>query len=152
MVFISDEQKKTCTDYGVWVEKSMYGKKYMGVARSTFIINKEGLLVTNAHVVSAGAHKEDPLSTNHVPFVKIRFANGREVPGTHEICCTLISHFGDLNGPIALVDIDKGRFNPKAITSITPEVPWPGNWPDPNRLKNRVWNGIIRSWRIYTQA
>ncbi len=57
------------------------------------------------------------------------YANGREVPGTHEICCTLISHFGDLNGPIALVDIDKGRFNPKAITSITPEVPWPGMWP-----------------------
>jgi hypothetical protein len=54
------------------------------------------------------------------------YANGREVTGTHEICCTLISHFGDLNGPIALVDIDQGRFNPKAITSITPEVPWPG--------------------------
>jgi len=57
------------------------------------------------------------------------YANGREVPDTHEICCTLISHFGDLNGPIALVDIDKGRFNQKAIASITPEVPWPGNWP-----------------------
>lgn len=57
------------------------------------------------------------------------YANGREVPGTREICCTLISHFGDLNGPIALVDIDKGRFNPKAITSLTPEVPWPGMWP-----------------------
>jgi hypothetical protein len=38
----------------------------------------------------------------------------------------LISHFGDLNGPIALIDIDKGRFNPKAINCITPEVPWPG--------------------------
>ena len=57
------------------------------------------------------------------------YANGREVPGTHEICCTLISHFGDLNGPIALVDLDKGRFNPKAIQSLTPEVPWPGMWP-----------------------
>jgi hypothetical protein len=57
------------------------------------------------------------------------YANGREVPGTHEVCCTLISHFGDLNGPIALVDLDKGRFNPQAITSITPEVPWPGMWP-----------------------
>src|SRR3989338_3891021 len=33
---LSDEQKKTCVDYGVWVEKSMYGKKYMGVARTTF--------------------------------------------------------------------------------------------------------------------
>ncbi len=58
------------------------------------------------------------------------YANGREVPGSQEVCCTLISHFGDLNGPIALLDIAKGRFNPKAITSITPEVPWPGMWPD----------------------
>ena len=29
-----------------------------------------------------------------------------------------------------MLDIAKGRFNPKAITSITPEVPWPGMWPD----------------------
>ena len=57
------------------------------------------------------------------------YANGREVPDSSEVCCTLISHFGDLNGPIALLDVDKGRFNPKAITSITPEVPWPGSWP-----------------------
>lgn len=57
------------------------------------------------------------------------YANGREVPGTREVCCTLISHFGDLNGPIALLDIAKGRFNPEAITSLTPEVPWPGMWP-----------------------
>ena len=57
------------------------------------------------------------------------YASGREVPGTNEISCTLVSHFGDINGPIALVDINKGRFNPKAITSITPEVPWPGMWP-----------------------
>jgi hypothetical protein len=58
------------------------------------------------------------------------YANGRQVPGTQEFSCTLISHFGDLNGPIALVDTAKGRFNPKAITSLTPEVPWPGMWPD----------------------
>jgi hypothetical protein len=57
------------------------------------------------------------------------YANGREVPGTHEICATMISHFGDLNGPIALLDIDKGRFTKEAITSLTPEVPWPGMWP-----------------------
>jgi len=50
------------------------------------------------------------------------YANGREVPGTSEICCTLISHGGDLNGPIALIDLGKGRFNPNAITSITPDV------------------------------
>ena len=58
------------------------------------------------------------------------YANGRPVPGTKEYVCTLISHFGDLNGPIALVDPSKGRSNPKAITSLTPEVPWPGMWPN----------------------
>jgi hypothetical protein len=58
------------------------------------------------------------------------YANGREVPGTKEFSCTLISHFGDLNGPIALVDTAKGRMNKEAITSLTPEVPWPGMWPD----------------------
>ena len=57
------------------------------------------------------------------------YASGREVPGTSEIACTLVSHFGDINGPIALVDVSEGRFNPAAIRSITPEVPWPGMWP-----------------------
>ena len=50
------------------------------------------------------------------------YANGREVPGTGEICCTLISHGGDLNGPIALIDPGQGRFNPAAITNLTPDV------------------------------
>lgn len=54
------------------------------------------------------------------------YVNGTEVPGTREICCTLISHFGDLNGPLALIDTSMGPFDPKAIKSITPEVPWPG--------------------------
>ena len=57
------------------------------------------------------------------------YACGREVPGTGEISCTLVSHFGDINGPIALLDIHPGRLNPKAISSLTPEVPWPGMWP-----------------------
>jgi thioredoxin-dependent peroxiredoxin len=39
---ISDEDKKIVEDYGVWVEKNMYGKKYMGTARKTFIIGKDG--------------------------------------------------------------------------------------------------------------
>ena len=54
------------------------------------------------------------------------YVNGRQVPGTNEIACTLISHFGDLNGPIALLDLDQGRFDPGAIRCLTPEVPWPG--------------------------
>lgn len=38
----SDIDGKTCAKYSVWVEKSMFGKKYMGVNRSTFLINPEG--------------------------------------------------------------------------------------------------------------
>jgi hypothetical protein len=51
------------------------------------------------------------------------YANGQAVPGTSEILCTLVSHGGDLNGPLALLDPAKGRFNPQAITSLTPDVP-----------------------------
>jgi len=78
------------------------------------------------------------------------YANGREVPGTNEICCTLISHFGDLNGPIALLDIDKGRFNPEAIRSITPEVPWPGYWPREECFRDPV--PIARDYVLCSHA
>ena len=44
-LLLADEEKKVCDAYGVWVEKSMYGRKYMGVARSTFIIDKSGKIV-----------------------------------------------------------------------------------------------------------
>jgi hypothetical protein len=50
------------------------------------------------------------------------YANGREVPDSTEILCTLVSHGGDLNGPIALIDVARGRFNPQAISNITPDV------------------------------
>lgn len=39
---IADTEKEVHEKYGTWVEKSMYGKKYMGTARSTFIIDEEG--------------------------------------------------------------------------------------------------------------
>lgn len=39
---IADEDKKIVTAYGVWVEKSMYGKKYMGTERSSFLIGPDG--------------------------------------------------------------------------------------------------------------
>lgn len=39
---ISDTDKHIVENYGVWVEKNMYGKKYMGTARKTFILDKEG--------------------------------------------------------------------------------------------------------------
>jgi peroxiredoxin Q/BCP len=41
---LADVEKKTVEAYGVWVEKSMYGKKYFGTARTTFIINENGLI------------------------------------------------------------------------------------------------------------
>lgn len=39
---LSDTDKKVANLYGVWQEKSLYGKKFMGIVRSTFIIDKEG--------------------------------------------------------------------------------------------------------------
>ena len=53
---LADEDKKICQDYGVWVEKSMYGKKYMGVARSTFIINKDGKIAKVFEKVKSEGH------------------------------------------------------------------------------------------------
>ena len=41
---LADTEKEIHEKYGTWVEKSMYGKKYMGTARYTFIINEEGKL------------------------------------------------------------------------------------------------------------
>jgi len=41
---IADTDKEIVEAYGVWVEKNMYGRKYMGVARKTFIIDKNGLI------------------------------------------------------------------------------------------------------------
>jgi peroxiredoxin Q/BCP len=39
---IADEDKKIVAAYGVWVEKNMYGKKYMGIERSSFLIGPDG--------------------------------------------------------------------------------------------------------------
>lgn len=39
---LSDEEKSVVSAYGIWVEKSMYGRKYMGVERSTFLIGPDG--------------------------------------------------------------------------------------------------------------
>ncbi len=41
---LADEEKEIATAYGVWKEKSLYGRKYLGVERTTFIINKDGTI------------------------------------------------------------------------------------------------------------
>ncbi len=40
----SDEDGSVCEAYGTWVEKSMYGKKYMGIERATFLIDEKGVV------------------------------------------------------------------------------------------------------------
>lgn len=40
----SDEDGTVCAQYGAWIEKSMYGKKYMGIDRSTFLIDRAGII------------------------------------------------------------------------------------------------------------
>jgi len=56
------------------------------------------------------------------------YANGRDVPETREVCTIMISHFGDLNGPVSLLNSLKGPHDPSANHCITPEIPWPGYW------------------------
>jgi peroxiredoxin Q/BCP len=53
---ISDESRDICQAYDVWVEKSMYGKKYMGVERSTFVIGADGKLKAILRKVKPGEH------------------------------------------------------------------------------------------------
>jgi len=41
---LADTEKEVCNSFGVWVKKSMYGREYMGVARTTFIIDESGVV------------------------------------------------------------------------------------------------------------
>lgn len=52
----SDETKVVAERYGTWVEKSMYGRKYMGMERSTFLIDAEGRIVKAWRKVSVTGH------------------------------------------------------------------------------------------------
>jgi peroxiredoxin Q/BCP len=57
----SDEHGDVCERYGVWVEKSMYGKTYMGIERSTFLIDGEGRVARAWHKVKVPGHVEEVL-------------------------------------------------------------------------------------------
>ena len=59
---LSDPEKKTLEAYGVWKEKSMYGRKYMGVERTTFVIDADGKISKIFPKVSVTGHIEDVLS------------------------------------------------------------------------------------------
>ncbi len=59
---LSDEDKKACGLFEVWKEKSMYGRKYMGVERSTFLIDAEGVLRREWRKVKVNGHAEEVLA------------------------------------------------------------------------------------------
>ncbi|HKW54420.1 MAG TPA: thioredoxin-dependent thiol peroxidase [Stellaceae bacterium] len=58
----SDADGKVCESYGVWVEKSMYGRKYMGVERATFLIDPHGRVAEAWHKVRVKGHVEEVLA------------------------------------------------------------------------------------------
>lgn len=60
---VADEDKKAAEAYGVWVEKSMYGKKYMGVERSTFLIDASGKVAKIWQKVKVPGHADEVLAT-----------------------------------------------------------------------------------------
>ncbi len=43
-ILASDADGKVCESYGVWVEKSMYGRRYMGIERATFLVDEKGVV------------------------------------------------------------------------------------------------------------
>lgn len=58
----SDESKTMLQDYWVWVEKSIYGRKYMGVERTTLLIDREGRIARIWRKVSVPGHVEEVLA------------------------------------------------------------------------------------------
>jgi peroxiredoxin Q/BCP len=61
-VLLADVDHKACEDYDVWKEKSMYGKKYMGVERTTFVIDPKGKIKKIFPKVKVDGHAEEVLA------------------------------------------------------------------------------------------
>ena len=59
---LADTEKKIVEAYGVWGEKSMYGKKYMGTFRKTFLIDGDGKIVKIFEKVDVAAHADEVLA------------------------------------------------------------------------------------------
>ena len=58
---VADEDKKIIEAYGLWVEKSMYGRTYMGIERTTFLIDAKGVIRKIWRKVKVPGHSEDVL-------------------------------------------------------------------------------------------
>ena len=61
-ILAADEQGKVTERYGVWVQKSMYGRKYMGIERSTFLIDGKGVIRGIWRKVKVPGHAEEVLN------------------------------------------------------------------------------------------
>lgn len=59
---VSDEEKVLVNKYGVWKEKSMYGRKYMGIERTTFVIDEKGVISHIFPKVKVDGHTEEILA------------------------------------------------------------------------------------------
>ena len=59
ITLLSDEDKRACSDYGVWQLKKMCGKEYMGVVRSTFLINPDGKIAFKWKKVRVKGHVQN---------------------------------------------------------------------------------------------
>ena len=62
VMLASDEAGEVVEAYGAWVEKSMYGRKYMGIERSTFLINQDGIIEKLWNKVKVNGHVDDVLN------------------------------------------------------------------------------------------
>ena len=62
IILASDETGHTCEDYGVWLEKSMYGKTYMGIERTTVLIDGAGKVARVWNKVSVKGHADEVLA------------------------------------------------------------------------------------------
>jgi thioredoxin-dependent peroxiredoxin len=60
---VSDEEGSVCEAYGTWIEKSMYGRKYMGIDRATFLIDENGYILQVWRKVKVPGHVDDILKT-----------------------------------------------------------------------------------------
>ncbi len=58
-ILLADEKKQVVQEYGVWKEKNMYGRKYLGIERTTFIINSDGRIANLFPKVKVDEHNKE---------------------------------------------------------------------------------------------
>ncbi len=63
----ADVDGKVCERYGVWVEKSMYGRKYMGIERSSFLVDEKGVVRKAWRKVKVPGHVDEVLAAVKAP-------------------------------------------------------------------------------------